>query len=257
MAKDDDSEKRAGKARGRRVRADKLIGRFPLTRLAEAVAVRGDARRRALEGFVRGAGRGTYGPTRAFMRRLYGSHGAEEGAVAPLIADLPSEPWEKIKRDLIDFCDPEVLADNLELAELIYIHAREEGYQATNYDERVLRTGRSIVPVPINMFLTQGERLIFQYPHLWRTPLTPEQENVIATIIALVCADGDFAIADIEIVSFLADGPPSRRKSRTPAVRPPRKARLSTIGRSRFLSREDLQNEIDDVYALLRELAES
>lgn len=226
-----------------------------MTSLAQAVAVTGDARRRVIERFVRGAGPGTYTPTRSFMRRLYGSHGAEDGAVSPLIAELPPEPWDKIEADLIKACEPDAAAANVQVARLINKHAREEGYVATHFDVRVLRTGRSIVPVPIDLFVTKDERLIFQFPQLWRTSLKPSQEDVIATVIALVCATGDYATAEIEIVSFPPIAPPKRKPSGEKPTLVPRGTKLTTIDRRRFISRERLQAEIDDVYTMLKAIA--
>lgn len=245
-----------GKRRGRRRRADKLVGRFPLTNLAEAVSVTGVQRERVLRAFVSGAGPGTYAPTRTFLRRLYGSHGAEDGAYSPLITELPNEPWEKIEPDLRAACGPDNLHDNIEVSYLLYNHARTENYIATNFDSPVLRTGRSIVPIPINMFLAQGDRLIFQFPQLRRPPLTATQENVIATIIAMTCAYGDFEAADIEIVSLPSAGMPSRANRQGSSSAPPRRdVRLTTIDRARWIPKDALAAEIDDVYAILRTLA--
>lgn len=245
-----------GKRRGRRKRADKLVGRFPLTNLAEAVSVSGTQRERVLLNFVKGAGPGTYTPTRNFLRRLYGSHGAEDGAFSPLIPELPPEPWDRIEPDLRLACEPDILADNLEVARLLYDHARAEGYVATHFDPPVLRTGRSIVPIPINMYLGQGERLIFQFPQLRRTPLTAGQENVIATVIALTCATGDYEPAEVEIVAFPPVAAQSRARREGPAAAPPRReTRLLTVGRDRWIPRAELAAEIDDVYAILGRLA--
>ena len=250
--RDDDQ----GRRRARSKRADGLVGRFPLTNLAEAVAVTGPERVRVLEGFVKGAGLGTYTPTRNHLRRLYGSHGAEDGAYSPLIAELPPEPWNRIEPDIRQACQPEHLHDNLEVARLIYDHARGEEYVATHFDPRILPTGRSIVPVPINIFLAKDERLIFQFPHLRRRALTPSQEDVIATVISITCATGDFEPAEIEILSFPPkDAAKRSKKEGSATAHPPRTARVTPIAHGRLIPRVELAAEIDDVYAILRKLA--
>ncbi|MBR0672828.1 hypothetical protein [Neoroseomonas soli] len=227
-----------------------------MTNLAEAVAVSGAERERVLQSFVRGAGPGTYTPTRRVLRRLYGSHGAEDGAYSPLIEHLPPEPWDKIEPDLRADCQPDHEAANLEVARLLYDHARTAGYVATHFDAPNLRTGRSIVPIPMNMFLALGDRLIFQFPHLRRSPLTANQEDVMATIIAMTCIMGDFEPADVEIVSFPPEAARAKGKREgSSAARPPRITRLTTIDRKRWIPRTKLQPEIDDVYAILHKLA--
>jgi len=67
---------------------------------------------------------------------------------------------------------------------------------------------------------------------------------VIASLLAQKYAIGDFEAAEIEILSFPKSG---NKDGRFPL--------LKTIPRSRFLSKPELDEAIDDVYRILREIA--
>lgn len=251
-----DEEGGSGDGIGRRGRrnADKLVGRFPITTLVEAVAAVGDNRRKLLERFVKGNPQGTYTPTRKLFRRIYGSHGPIDGADGPLFADLPADPWPVIDQALRDACDADVLYDNLTVARMLFDHARKGQYVATNIDRLPLQIGRSKVQIGLDFYLTQGERLIFQFPHLRAAALTRQHATILGSLVHLGLVTGDYSAADVEIISFATDP-----KRRDPAY-PDRKLRvphLQLVERADMWSRAELQEEIDDVYDILWAIARS
>ncbi len=235
-----------GRRRAAAKRADDLVGRFPLTNLAEAVALTGINRRKHLARFVEGAGLATYGPTRDLMLRLYGGHGARDGAVGPLIEDLPPDPWSELASSLSLKCRAGTLEDNLEVSKLIFDNVRAE-HAASSFEPMVMNFGTSRIILPISMYCTRGEQVLFHFAHLRRAPLTPAQEDVIATLIHRGCAIDPFEDADIEIVHFPAMDLRAMRGRRTFAIK--------HISSSRFLAKDDLDAEITDVYTILREIA--
>ena len=229
--------------RQRRQNADKLVGRFPVTTLAEAVAVRGESRRKVIERFVRGRPDGTFTPLRKLFRRVYGSQGGIDGADQALIPDLPPDDWPAIDRALRATCDPEALEANLHVGYMLFKHARETGYVATNIDVLPLRIGRANVSIGINFYLTQGERLIFQFPHLRKSPLSPAQASILGSLISFGFVQGDYAAAEVEIISFAA------------FARNERVTKLIEVPRADMWSREQLESEIDNVYDTLWRIA--
>lgn len=216
-------------------KADALIGRFPVTDLAKAVSLQGDARVRFLRQFVKGHPVGTLTPLRQVLGRIYGAQ--------PPLMELPVEDWPTIEKSLRKLAPKDALERNLELGADVFKHAREEGYQATYVSTQVFRYGRGTAPIGIEFYLTQGSRVLFQFQHLRKESLTPQQAIALASIIHHAYAFGDFAEAEVEIVQFCKS-----KRNKYPHILCP--------DRSSLMSLKDLSKEIDEVYLILRQIAE-
>lgn len=227
----------------RRKRADARIARFPVNDLVTAIAARGDQRQRIIQQFVEGSPTTSYEGTRALMRRIYATNGAEDGVSEALFEDLPPEPWEKIEARLSEVCKPTDFDNNREISRLLFDHARSGVYRATNIAAVNLRISRTTVPMRLDFYVTEGSRLIFQFPHLRRSALSSSHANVLGSLLHISYVQGDFAGAEIEIVS--ASAPKNK----------PRVVTLRTLDPRRFIGREELGIEIDDVYRILEEIA--
>jgi hypothetical protein len=221
--------------KGGQQKADALLGRFPVTDLAKAVARSGDKRETFLRNFVNGFPQGSYAPLRRVVPRIYG--------VQPPLFEVPTEGWPTIERTLREITPQAFLANNLSRGSELFQHAREENYVATYIAPQVFRYGRGTAPIGIDFFLTQRERLIFQFPHFRSEALNASEAIVLCSIIQYAYAVGDFAEAEVEIVQFAKS-----RQNRFPHIICPDKQAL--------LSRDQLNKEIDDVYSILRTLAE-
>jgi hypothetical protein len=216
-------------------RADRLLGRFPVTDLARALALRGERRRGFLSDFVEKFPKGSYGPVRSVVPRIYGSQ--------PPLMDLPVEEWKDIECSLRRACPPDILDDNIEVGQLLYEHAKAENYRATDHYIHTFLYGPGSATIGINCYLTKDETIIFQYPQFRRDALNVEQVRCLLSIVHHAYAIGDFAMAEMEIVQF-----PARKGKK-------REVRLERLDRAQVLDRPALNAEIDDVYAILRDLA--
>jgi hypothetical protein len=237
---DDEGQRRADAAR-RKAKADRYVGRFPVTDLAVAVAARGESRKKLIEAFVRTIPQGSYAVTRGLMRRIYNAQPVEEFA---LFRDLPPDPWPAIEKAIRGACEPQHLADNLEAADLLFKHARSDNLIATIHEAAPLRVkARSYISIGIDLYVTIEDRLVFEFVHFRRTPLTPPQAAILSSLVHYAYCVGDFAHAEVDIVSICG-------KRGTP-----RTLTRSTVPRSDLLSREELDTEIEDVYRLLWTIA--
>lgn len=221
--------------RGPQKKADALLGRFPVTDLAKALAVSGDRRVKFLQSFVDGFPKGSFATLRQLTPRIY-------GARMPLF-DLPPEDWVHIERTLNAITPAAFLQSNLLRGRQLFDHAREEDYEATVVPAQVFRYGRGTAPIGLNFYLTKGERLLFQFPHFRSLALNAAEGIALCSVIRHAYAVGDFAEADVEIVQFVKG-----RRNREPHILCP--------DRDDLLGRRALNAQIDDVYAILRTLAE-
>jgi hypothetical protein len=139
-------------------KAQNLLLRFPVTDLACAVALTGQRRLAYLKRFIGGGTVLSYVPTREAAIMIYG--------VQKPLFESPIEPWEKIERHLRDNTDPTILDMNLNTSKLLFKLVRTKKYAATEHPEQVLRVGpKQIVPIGLSFYITEGDRLIFQFAH--------------------------------------------------------------------------------------------
>ena len=214
-----------------------LLRRFPIVDLARAVALDGINRKAFLSQFVNGYTTLSYSPTREAAPMIY-------GAQKPLF-EMPPEPWLAIERHLIDTTRPDILDMNLEASRQLFDLIRSQNYIATECDVQVLRVRlKQSVNIGLNFYVTQGERLIFQFPQLRKTTLSENALHMFGSIIHHSYAQGDFASAEIELadIGYLPDS-----KQRTPRIR--------RVPSSCILDRSALTERIEEVYDLLRDLA--
>lgn len=227
--------------RSKGVRAQNLLNRFPVTDLAEAVAKKGERRRRFLEHFVESWPNGSYVPTRQSYHMIY-------GASSPLI-QIPPEPWREIEKNLKSLCEPDILDMNMSASRELFELVRSHKYLATTCDEQVLRVGfNQIVPIGLTFYVTEGERLLFQFPQPRMDALVFGEIQVLGSVIHHAYAHGDYAEAAIEVADLSDPNPPVKGKPRK------REGRVCRLAREEVIGRESLTEQIDDVYTILREL---
>jgi hypothetical protein len=227
--------------RSKGAKAQNLLNRFPVTDLAQAVARKGERRRRFLEHVVESWPNGSYVPTRQSYHMIY-------GASSPLI-QIPPEPWEEVEKNLKSLCDPDILAMNMSASRELFDLVRSREYSATTCDEQVLRVGfNQIVPIGLTFYVTEGDRLLFQFPQPRMDALTFEEILVLGSVIHYAYAQGDYANAVIEVADLSDPNPPVKGKPRK------RDGRICCLAREEIMGRELLTEQIDDVYAILKEL---
>jgi hypothetical protein len=240
LSDDEEGKRRAEQAR-RRAKADKRVGDFPVTDLAIAVAATGETRRKCIEGFFKGFPAGSYTGTRALLRELYGARPAPDSS---LFTELPAAPWSFLESALRTACQPDHFEDNLEVSRLLFAHARASDVEATQHPPVTLRIGsRSEVRIGIDMYVTHAGRLAFEFIHLRRTRLPPKQAAILASLVHYAYCVGDYAEADVDIVSMCPVGKGSRTLT------------TQTVPRSAIWKKADLDREIEDVLRILREIA--
>lgn len=225
----------AGRRSNAQKKADALLGRFPVTDLAEAVSLNGSRRENFLVGFVKGIPKGSFAPLRQVTSRIYG--------VQPPLLELPLEDWPAIERSLRVLAYPEVLERNIQVGRDLFKHAREENYLATSVPPQVFRYGRGTASIGLDFYLTQGNRLFFQFPHFRSKALADQQAITLCSIISHAYAFGDFSSAEVEIVQFS-----KTKRNKYPHIISP--------ATSSLMGRDELSAEIDDVYRVLRDIAE-
>ncbi len=240
MNDEEEGKRRADQAR-RRAQADKRVGNFPVTDLAIAVAATGETRRKCIEGYFKGFPLGSYAYTRALLRELYGARPAPETS---LFADLPAAPWSVLEDALRRVCPPHHFDDNLEVSRLLFAHARGPNVEATQHPPATLRIGsRSEVQIGIDLYVTHSGRLAFEFVHLRRTRLPPKQAAILASLVHYAYCVGDYAEAEVDIVSMC------------PIGKGPRTLTTQTVPSSALWAKADLDREIEDVLRILREIA--
>jgi hypothetical protein len=233
---DDDSPRRSKGAK-----AQSLLNRFPVTDLARAVAKTGDRRRRFLERFVESWPDGSYVPTRQSYHMIYG--------VSPTLIHIPPEPWPTIEKNLRSLCHPDILNMNLSASHELFDLVRSQEYSATACDEQVLRVGfNQIVPIGITFYITEADRLIFQFPQPRMDALEYNEAVILGSVVHHAYAQGDYAEAAIEIADLGDPNPPVKGKARK------REKRIHALAREEILDRDSLTEQVDDVYAILRQL---
>lgn len=233
MPRDDSSDRR--KPRGNK--AQNLLSRFPIVDLAQAVALGGANRRMFLTRFVDTFTTLSYVPTREAAPMIY-------GAQKPLF-ETPPDPWPVVERHLRQTTPSDILDMNLDASQHLFDLVRSQGYIATECDPQVLRVRlKQIVNIGLKFYVTQGERLIFQFPLVRKESLSDLALNILGSIIHHSYAQGDFAGAEIEAADI---GCMPSAKQRTPRIR--------EISSSSILGRNELTEQIEEVYELLHELA--
>ncbi len=146
-------------------KAQSLLNRFPVTDLAQAVAKGGERRRRFLEHFVKSWPNGSYAPTRQSFHMIYG--------VSSSLIQIPPEPWQEIEKNLRSLSESDMLDMNMSASRELFDLVRSREYSATTCDEQVLRVGfNQIVPIGLTFYVTEGDRLLFHFPHLSVRPGT-------------------------------------------------------------------------------------
>ena len=125
---------------------------------------------------------------------------------------------------------------------------RPKDYAATHCDPQVLRASlKQIVYVGLDYYITEGDRLIFQFPHPRIESLTDDAAVVLGSIVHHAYVQGDYAEADVEIADLGRPLGAKAREARAPRVR--------LIKRDTILGLTDLNARIEEVYAILRDLA--
>lgn len=220
-------------------KAQNLLRRFPFTDLAIAVARRGERRAAYLERFVRGGTNASYRWMRAAVPEIYSVQGQ-------LIPVAPA-PWEQIKSKLEKDTPPENVDRNVGAATELFDLVRPRGYRAFSIDPQDLRVSLlQRVPIGLNYYLVEGDRLLFQYAQPRRAAqFNDDVLSTMGSIIHHAYAFGDYAAAEIEIADLSIPEGGSARE-----------ARIRPVRRSDILGRDELNQEIEAVYALLQEIAE-
>jgi hypothetical protein len=235
MAEDDPPR---GPSRG--TRAQNLLNRFPVTDLARAVSRSGADRRFFLTEFVDSGTKRNYVPTRRTAPMIYGA--------SPPLLEISLEPWGEVEKNIRALCDPLILDMNISASRELFNLVRPKGYLATICDEQTLRTGHNqIVPVGLTFYITEGDRLIFQFPQPRLDCLTDSEVVVLASVIFHAYAKGDYADADIEVAELgRAAGAPRKCRKRD--------GRIRLVAKDDIIERNRLGEQVDDVYGILREL---
>lgn len=230
----DDGPRRRG-PRGNK--AQNLLRRFPIVDLSRAVALDGANRRAFLSQFVSTFTPLSYAPTRDAASMIY-------GAQKPLFGTA-AEPWSAVERHLRNTTHADILEMNVEASRHLFDLIRTQGYIATECDPQVLRVRlKQIVNIGLKFYITQGERLIFQFPQPRKSGLSDEALCVLGSIIQHSYAQGDFASAEIEVAQL---GCLPGSKQRAPRIR--------LVPSSSILDRAALTEQIEEIYELLYELA--
>ena len=210
---------------------------FPLPTCLKRSQLSGHDRRFFLEEFVRQFIRASYQPTRDSAHMIYG---VEE----PLIHIAP-EPWSAIELHIKNICDPRILEMNLTASKLLFDFVRERNYRATYYPVQDFYVGpHRSVPIGISFYVTEGDRLLFHFPHPRHNSLSDRAVQILGSIMYHAYAQGDYENAEIEVIDL---GCPPKSKQRQPRIR--------YIPRDKILDLSKLKEEIQTVYALLWELA--
>jgi hypothetical protein len=166
------------------------------------------------------------------------------GAQKPLF-DMPAVPWDDVKRYIETVANADIVDMNIDASKCLFDLVRERRYRATECDPQVLRVRlRQIVNINLPFYITDGERLIFQYPLLRRSYLNDNALVVLCSILHHAYAQDDFSEAETEVADI---GCLKQNNERFPRIR--------SIPRDSILNREALTEQIEEIYDLLRVLA--
>lgn len=223
-------------------KARNLLNRFPVTDLARAVARTGSRRRAFLADFVENFTTLTYVPTRDAASMIY-------GAQIPLF-ETPLDQWPAIEKFLRETSHPRVLEMNVEASDHLFKLVRPKHYVATKCDEQVLRVGlNQVVPIYLRFYITDGERVIFQFPQPRLDCLTGTESRILGSVIHHAYVIGDFALAGAEIeIAELGRAEGAKHPE-------PREPRIQLVPRDEIFDLAQLTDQIQDVYTILREIA--
>ena len=208
-----------------------------MTDLSKAVALQGQDRRFFLEEFVRDFIRTSYRPTRDSAHMIYGVR-------EPLI-HIPPEPWEAIDEHLRKVCEPKLLKMNLTASKLLFDFVRKRDYNATYHPVQDFYIGpHRSVPIGISYYVTEGDRVLFQFPQPRRDTLSDRAVRILGSIVHHAYVQGDYENAEIEVIDL---GCPPKSNKREPRIRP--------VKRDEIMELSELKKESQGVYDLLFELA--
>jgi hypothetical protein len=218
-------------------KAQTLLARFPIIDLAHAVVISGSNRRTFLTNFVDGMTTKSYAPTREAASMIYASQ-------KPMF-EMPPPTWEDVEKFIFKKAHAEIFEMNLEASKCLFDFIRSQNYLATDCEVQALRVRlKNIVPINLPYYITEGDRLIFQFPLLRRSFLADDAVVVLGSIIHHAYVQGDYSTAEIEVADI---GCMPNIKYRAPRIR--------AVHRSEILDREALTEQIDEVYEILRVLA--
>jgi hypothetical protein len=218
-------------------KAQNLLARFPITDLAKAVVFSGSNRTTFLKTFVDGGTTKSYLPTRDAWPMIYASQ-------KPMF-DMPPPAWDDVEKFIRKTAHADILRMNLDASRCLFDFVRSLNYQATDCDPQVLRVRlKNVVPINLSFYVTNGERLIFQFPLMRIDRLSDGAITVIGSILHHAYVQGDYSGAEIEIADISRA---ATTKDRSP--------RIKTISQDNILDREALTEQIDEVYEILRDLA--
>jgi hypothetical protein len=218
-------------------KAQNLLKRFPIIDLAKAVSLKDQKRRSFLTHFVNTRTTMSYAPTRDAYPMIYAAQGV-------LLESAP-ETWTAIETHLRLTARPDILENNVSASKELFDFVRPKNYRATQCETRPLKISLlQTVNIDLSFYITEGEKLIFQFPLVRRECLDDGAIQVLGSIVHHAYAQGDFAAAEIEIadISCLVPG----------AERHPR---LRSVPAGLVLDRPALNEQIEDVYSVLSEIA--
>ena len=104
------------------------------------------------------------------------------------------------------------------------------------------------MPIGLQFYITDGERSIFQFPQLRAERLEYYEMVVLGSVVFHAYVRGDYSNAEIEIADISKDPDYRPRKNAQ------REGRICLVPREEIIELASLSEEIDDVYAILREL---
>ncbi len=218
-------------------KAQNLLKRFPVIDLAKAVSLKPQQRRGFLSSFVNSATTMSYAPTRSVYSMIYAAQG--------LLLESAPETWTVIESHLRLVARADILDDNLRVSKELFDFVRSKGYLATQCEIRPLKVSLlQAVNIELNFYITDGDRLIFQFPLVRREALGDAAIQALGSIIHYAYSQGDFASAEIEIADMSCL---TGTEERCP--------RLRSLPRDMILSRPALNDQILEVYAILSEIA--
>jgi hypothetical protein len=218
-------------------KARNLLSRFPIIDLAHAVVLNGSKRRAFLSRFVDTITTQSYTPTRSAAPMIYASQ-------KPMF-EMPQPTWDEVERYIRKSARPEILDMNLEASRALFDFVRSQEYLATDCDPQALRVRlKNIVPINLSFYVTQGDRLIFQFPLIRKTSLTDDAIRVLGSIIHHAYVQGDYSFGEIEVADISCM---PKSDHRAPRIR--------SIPSSEILDREALTDQIGEVYEILETLA--
>lgn len=220
-------------------RAQNLLRRFPVIDLAKAVSLPATRRQAFLRKFVESSTSRSYAPTRGASPMIYAAQG--------LLIESAPETWEAIEKHLRYSARPDILDDNIAASKILFDFVRAQNYRATQCESQNLKVRlKQQVSIDLTFYVTDGERLIFQFPQLRREFLTDAAIRVLGSIIHHAYAHGDFAAAEIEVADI---GCLPGTDERFPRIR--------AIPASEVHDRNALSEQIDEVYAILGEIVKN